>query len=34
VPQVRLAVVGHHLGALLVDVQTTVWGERHLGFHV
>lgn len=24
VPQVRLAVVGHHLGALLVDVQPAV----------
>lgn len=25
VPQVRLAVVWHHFGALLVDVQPTVW---------
>ena len=33
VPQVRLAVVRHHFGALLVDVQPTVWQrtkERHI----
>lgn len=29
--EVRLAVIWHHFGTLLVDIQTTIWGEKEMG---